>query len=72
MFPAAQTYQKALYDAGIPATALSVDNMEGLYQELSHKGVQFQKEPQQQGNSSIVVFDDQCGNWIQIYTREVD
>src|SRR5512139_837814 len=45
-FPPAKTYQKALFDAGIPATAFLTDNIQREYQQLKQRGVNFRSEPQ--------------------------
>jgi len=65
-FDPAKVYQKALYDAGIPATVFSVTDIQKEYERLSKLGVQFTMAPQQMGTVKIAVFDDTCGNKIQI------
>ncbi|MDA7568726.1 VOC family protein [Emcibacteraceae bacterium] len=64
--PAAKTYQKAIYEQGIPATMLFTDDIEKEYHSLIEKGVKFKSEPTVMGNVTIAVFDDTCGNYIQI------
>lgn len=66
-FPPAQTYQRALFEAGIPLTAFSVDDVQQEYDRLSKHGVAFRTAPTQMGPATIAVFDDTCGNLIQIY-----
>ena len=64
----ATTYTKALKEKGIPATAFEVDDISKEYQQLKEKGVRFKSEPQDAGDGTVLaVFDDTCGNWIQIY-----
>lgn len=63
----ARVFYADLYEKGIPATALSVDNMDETYKELTSKGVKFQSEPQDMGGVMVAAFDDTCGNWIQLY-----
>ena len=65
--PAAARFQKALYDAGVPLTAFAVADTRQEYERLNGLGVRFQGEPQDVGPTVIAVFDDTCGNWIQIY-----
>jgi len=65
--PAARTYQQALYEQGIPLTALVVDDMQSEYARLKGMGVAFHTEPTEMGEVTIAVFDDTCGNLIQIY-----
>lgn len=63
----AKTYTKALREKGIPATAFVVDDISKEYAELKDKGVAFKSEPKDIGDGTkIAVFDDTCGNWIQI------
>lgn len=64
---AANTYQTALFDAGIPLTAFEVDNIDSEYQRLKALNVVFTAEPANAGGTRIAVFDDSCGNLIQIY-----
>lgn len=64
----AKTYTKALKGAGIPATAFEVDDIKKEYQQLKEKGVHFKSEPEDSGAGIVLaIFDDTCGNWIQIY-----
>jgi catechol 2,3-dioxygenase-like lactoylglutathione lyase family enzyme len=65
--PAAVPFQKALYEAGVPLTAFAVADTRQEYERLKALGVQFRGEPQDVGPTIIAVFDDTCGNWIQIY-----
>ena len=67
MFPPAQVYQKALFDAGIPATSFSVGDIRGEFERMRRHGVAFKSEPTKAGPVTIAVFDDTCGNWIQIF-----
>ena len=64
--PAAKTYQKAIYDQGIPATALFVDDIQAAFERLKNLGVKFTTEPTEAGAVTIAIFDDTCGNLIQI------
>ena len=64
--PVAQAYQKGLFDQGIPATSFGVTDIHGEYERLKSLGVAFTMEPTDLGNVTIAVFDDSCGNLIQI------
>jgi catechol 2,3-dioxygenase-like lactoylglutathione lyase family enzyme len=64
---AALTYQAAIYEQGIPATAFWVDDIHGEAERLKGLGVRFDQEPTQMGSSFQAIFDDSCGNLIQIY-----
>ena len=65
-FEPAKVYRKALYEAGIPATVFSVVDIQKEYTRLTNLGVQFTMLPQQMGTAILSVFDDTCGNKIQI------
>ncbi len=65
-FEPAKVYQKALYEAGIPYTQFNVDNVNSQYERLANLGVQFSVKPTEIGTMKIAVFDDTCGNNIQI------
>jgi predicted enzyme related to lactoylglutathione lyase len=65
--PAARTYQQALHAQGIPLTAFAVDDVQREYDRLTALGVRFTTAPMQAGTATIAVFDDTCGNLIQIY-----
>ena len=64
--PATKTFKKALYNAGIPFTMFHVDDIEKEYKRLKKQGVVFKMEPTRAGPVTIAVFDDTCGNLIQI------
>lgn len=64
--PAAQAYQKAIFQQGIPATAFFVDDIQKEYEKLKESGVIFTMQPTKVTGSTIAVFDDLCGNLIQI------
>jgi predicted enzyme related to lactoylglutathione lyase len=66
-FAPARVYQKQLFDAGIPATAFQVDDIRKEYERLEKLGVEFSMEPKQMGPVMLAVFNDTCGNNIQIY-----
>lgn len=65
-FPPAKIYQKALFDAGIPLTSFAVTDIESTYRKLKEQGVMFRTNPAKMGPVTIAVFDDTCGNLIQI------
>lgn len=64
--PAAKDYQQRLFAEGIPVTMFGVADIHKEYKQLVEKGVQFTMEPTEMGNVTIAVFDDTCGNLIQI------
>lgn len=65
-FEPAKTYQKALFDAGIPYTQFNVQNTQQEYDRLANLGVKFSVKPTEMGTVKIAVFNDTCGNNIQI------
>lgn len=65
-FPPAKEYQKALFDAGIPATAFITKNIEDEYRRLKNLGVVFREEPKNMGPIIAAVFEDTCGNLINL------
>ena len=64
--PAAKVFQKAIYDDGIPLTAFGVADIQSEFERLKGLGVSFHTEPTSMGPVTIAVFDDTCGNLIQI------
>ena len=65
--PVAKDYQKALFEQGIPSAAFEVDDIAKEHATLSMLGVQFKMEPTKMGDATLAIFDDTCGNLIQIY-----
>lgn len=64
--PAVQPYKTALVQDGIPATSFAVDDVPAEAGRLRELGVQFTQEPLEMGPVTTAVFDDTCGNLIQI------
>jgi predicted enzyme related to lactoylglutathione lyase len=62
-------YKKGLVEQGIPAASFGVDNVEDEYKRLKALGVKFTMEPTQMGQVKVAVFDDTCGNLIQIMEK---
>lgn len=67
--PAAQAYKKGLVADGIPATSFAVDDVHAEYERLKSLGVVFTQEPLSMGPVTTAVFEDTCGNLIQIATQ---
>lgn len=65
--PAARSYQANIFAQGIPAAAFQVDDVQREYARLQAYGVSFAMRPTQTGPVIQAVFDDTCGNLIQIY-----
>jgi catechol 2,3-dioxygenase-like lactoylglutathione lyase family enzyme len=64
---ATKNFKKAFYELGIPQTAFSVEDIQKEHERLTKMGVLFKMEPTQIGPLTQAVFDDTCGNLIQIY-----
>jgi len=64
--PAAKEYQEKLFAEGIPVTMFGVEDIHAECKRLMEKGVRFTMEPTKMGDVTIAVFDDTCGNLIQI------
>jgi catechol 2,3-dioxygenase-like lactoylglutathione lyase family enzyme len=64
--PAAKPFKDALVEDGIPATSFAVDDVQAEFDRLRSKGVRFTQEPSEMGGVTMAVFDDTCGNLIQI------
>jgi catechol 2,3-dioxygenase-like lactoylglutathione lyase family enzyme len=64
--PAAKTFQKALFEQGIPLTSFGVEDIQKEYERMEKLGVSFKTKPTKMGPVTIAVFDDTCGNLIQI------
>jgi catechol 2,3-dioxygenase-like lactoylglutathione lyase family enzyme len=64
--PAARPFKDALVADGIPFTSFAVDDVQAEYERLKGLGVNFVQEPSEMGPVTTAVFDDTCGNLIQI------
>jgi catechol 2,3-dioxygenase-like lactoylglutathione lyase family enzyme len=64
--PAARPFKQALVEDGIPYTSFAVDDVRAEYERLRALGVRFTQDPVDMGEVTTAVFDDTCGNLIQI------
>lgn len=64
--PAAGPFKRALMDDGIPFTSFAVEDARREYERLKDEGVHFTQAPVTNGPVTMAVFDDTCGNLIQI------
>jgi catechol 2,3-dioxygenase-like lactoylglutathione lyase family enzyme len=67
--PAAKPFKRALVDDGVPYTSFAVDDVHAEYERLRGLGVQFTQEPLEMESVTTAVFDDTCGNLIQIASQ---
>jgi catechol 2,3-dioxygenase-like lactoylglutathione lyase family enzyme len=64
--PAAKPFKEALVNDGIPYTSFAVEDVRAEFERLRGLGVRFTQEPLEMGTVTTAVFDDTCGNLIQI------
>ena len=64
--PAVKPYKEALVEDGIPAASFAVDDVHAEHARLSALGVRFTQPPLEAENVTMAVFDDTCGNLIQM------
>jgi catechol 2,3-dioxygenase-like lactoylglutathione lyase family enzyme len=65
-FEPARVFQRALYDAGVPATAFITTDIAAEVARLRGHGVVFRGEPVAMGPVTAVLFEDTCGNLINL------
>lgn len=64
--PAVAPYRDALAEDGIPLAQFAVDDVHATHERLRATGVQFTQDPREFDGLVTAVFDDTCGNLIQI------
>jgi catechol 2,3-dioxygenase-like lactoylglutathione lyase family enzyme len=64
--PAAKPFKQAIVEDGIPFTSFAVEDVNAEYQRLVEAGVRFTQPPVDMGPVTTAVFDDTCGNLIQM------
>jgi len=64
--PAVRPFKEALVADGIPYASFGVESVQTEFERLREKGVRFTQEPLDHGPVVTAVFDDTCGNLIQI------
>jgi len=65
--PIAQNYQTALHEAGLPSMVFGVDAVQKEYERLNGLGVVFTQEPTKSDWGTQAIFEDTCGNLIQLH-----
>jgi catechol 2,3-dioxygenase-like lactoylglutathione lyase family enzyme len=68
--PAAKPFKNALVEDGIPFTSFAVKDVQAEYERLRAAGVRFTQEPTDLGPVTVAIFDDTCGNLIQIASQK--
>jgi predicted enzyme related to lactoylglutathione lyase len=66
-YPAMKALKESLVKDGIPFTAFEVKDIQTEYERMKNLGVKFTMEPTNMGMTTAAVFDDTCGNLLQIY-----
>ena len=70
--PAVQSFKTALVEDGIPFTSFAVEDVAEEHKRLEALGVTFTQPPTDYGTVIAAVFDDTCGNLIQIAQKTGD
>ena len=65
--PIARTYQEAVYQAGLPVIVFGVEDIRAEYERLLKLGVVFRSEPTDTEWGTQALFEDTCGNLIQLH-----
>ena len=65
-FEPSKIYQDALMEAGIPYTQFDVESVDTEYKRLTKLGVKFSVKPSTMGTTKYAIFNDTCGNNIEI------
>ncbi|MEK7729810.1 MAG: VOC family protein [candidate division KSB1 bacterium] len=65
--PIAKAYQEALYQAGLPPIVFGVEDIHQEYVRLKQLGVRFKQEPMKTEWGTHALFEDTCGNFIQLH-----
>lgn len=65
--PLARTYQQGLFEHGLPCIVFGVADIAREFKKLTDKGVIFRKEPVKTDAGTQALFEDTCGNLVQLY-----
>ena len=65
--PIARAYQEGLFQAGLPAIVFGVQDIQKEYKRMTELGVVFTKAPTKTDYGIQAVFEDTCGNLIQLH-----
>jgi predicted enzyme related to lactoylglutathione lyase len=64
--PAANTYQQAMLQQGLPAAMFFTDDVQADYERMKARGAEFTMPPTDVTGSKIAMLNDTCGNLIQV------
>ena len=65
--PIGADYMNAVHDAGMPAIVFGVPDVQAEYERLVEAGVKFKGEPTENPYGISAVFEDGCGNLVQLH-----
>jgi predicted enzyme related to lactoylglutathione lyase len=65
--PIAKAYQEGIRGAGLPVIVFGTDDIQAEYERLTERGVVFTKTPTKTEWGMEAIFDDTCGNFIQLH-----
>ena len=68
--PAVKPFKQALVEDGIPFTSFGVEDVKAEHARLEGLGVKFTQPPTKFGDVTTAVFDDTCGNLLQIAQQQ--
>lgn len=60
-------YYDGIYESGLPVIIFGVNDVHAEYEKLKARGVEFKQEPTENEWGTQAIFDDTCGNFIQIH-----
>ena len=63
---AAKTFQEAIFKQGLPLATFTVEDIQKEYERMKKLGVVFSMAPTNMGPVTVAMFDDTCGNLIQL------
>lgn len=66
-FEPARVFQKALFEAGMPLTSFAAGDVQKECDRMTKLGVVFSMKPTKMGPTTVAVFEDICGNRIQLF-----
>lgn len=65
--PIAKAFQQGIYQADMPVIVFGVEDIFNEYERMKDLGVVFRREPTKTGQGIETVFEDTCGNLIQLF-----
>ena len=66
-YPAMKALRESLVNDGLPIAAFEVDDVEQEVERLQNLGVEFTVETTEYDGAKFAIFDDTCGNLVQVF-----